>query len=282
MSTTEDIRDTEAHTIVSTALATVEPQPLDDEGRFFSIVIPEGGSQEVIDLEELRDDLLPNPRRKTGTYAVHDADSFAAYFAKHASDDTEVWADTTSHRLVAVVNAHAGTAAGLAGHEDHRLSYAVQTTDAWKAWTKLDNQLMNQAAFAEHIENRRIDIVDPSSADMLELAQSFQATIGVQFQSSKRLQSGERQLEYKEQVDASAGRSGQLEIPETFTLRLIPFEGAGVFDVTARFRYRITNGQLSIGYQLERPEDVIREAFETVIAAVETKTKATVLRGVPA
>lgn len=282
MTTTDEIRDTEAHTIGALATAAAEPQPLDDEGRFFSVVVPEGGSQKTVDLEALREATLANPRRKVGSYRVHDADSFAAYFAKHASVDSEIWADTTEHKLVAVLDAHAATAEGLAGHEDHRLSYAVQTTDAWKAWTELDNQLMNQAAFAEHIENRRIDIVAPSSADMLELAQSFQATIGVQFQSSKRLQSGERQLEYKEQVDATAGRSGQLEIPETFTLRLIPFEGASVFDVVARFRYRITNGQLAIGYQLERPEDVIREAFETVIAAVASKTETTIYRGVTA
>ena len=261
-------------TIVDTAFAAATPQQLDVDGRFYSIVVPDGGKADVIDLEAHRESLLPAPRRKKGAYQVHDADSFVTYMSKHGDQDTEVWADAISSQIVGVLNAHqehpATTDSG-ARWEDHKVVYKVQLTDAWKAWAKHDGVLGDQGEFAEHIEDRAIDIIDPAAADMLELAQTFQATIGVNFESSKRLSTGERQLEYRETVDAKAGKAGRMDIPDTFTLALRPFEGADAFKVTARLRYRITDGRLRIGYKLERPTDVLREAFLTVVAAIQAE-----------
>jgi uncharacterized protein YfdQ (DUF2303 family) len=260
--------DTQA--IIDTAIAAATPQGLDDEERFFSVVTPAGGDVTVIDLEEKRTALLAAPRRKKGEYRVHDADSFVTYLFKHGDTDAEVWADTVSSQIVGVLNAHMNVADG-ARWEDHRVLYRVLLTDAWKAWAERDGKLLDQATFAEHIEDRAIDIVEPAAAEMLELAQTFQATIGVNFESSKRLSSGERQLEYRETVDAKAGKAGRLDIPETFTLGLRPFEGADAFKVTARLRYRIVDGTLRIGYKLERPADVLREAFLGVVSAIQTQ-----------
>jgi hypothetical protein len=49
-----------------------------------------------------------------------------------------------------------------------------------------------------------------------------------------------------------------------------PFEGASAFRMTARLRYRISAGGLRIGYKLDRPEDVLREAFDDVTQVVRT------------
>ena len=265
---------TDTQPIIDAAIASADPKPLGDSGRFFTVAVPggreEGGDVKVIDLaaEADRFEFANRPRRKSGVYKVHDADSFVAYLAKHADPDTEVWADAVAAKITGVLDAHlALVSGGDVGprHEAHRVEYSVLLTDAWKAWREHDGKLLDQSAFAEHIENRLVDIVEPLAADMLELAQSFHATSDVTFKSSKRLNSGERQLQYREQIDATAGRDGQLAIPETFRIGLQPFEGADKFGITARFRYRIDNGHLRIGYKLERPEDVLRAAFLTVV-----------------
>lgn len=236
--------------------------------------LPDGGHVKVVDIESLVAPYRANPARKTGTFHAHDADTFAAYLAKHGTDDTEVWADVTGAKIVGVIDAHESAAGPvgefgpLAGWAQHRVVYTVAHTKAWKAWTAHDGQLLSQSDFAELIEDRALDIVRPSAADMLELSQTFQATIGVNFESSKLLSSGERVLEYRETVDAKAGRAGKLEIPKDFDLALVPFEGADPFKVTARFRYRITDGVLRVGYRLTRPDDVLREAFESVVTAL--------------
>lgn len=271
----------DAQTIVDTATRATAPTPLDEE-RFFSVVVPEGGHLEVIDLEKHLDAFRDRPRRKTGAYTVHDADSFVTYLDKHALPETEVWADTTRATITAVINAHTESddpGPGSAGWQDHRATYTVRHTDAWNAWRAHDGKLLDQNTFAEHIEDRSVDIVRPTAADMLELAQTFQATIGVSFESSKLLSSGQRQLEYKETVESRAGRRGQLEIPRDFDLALVPFEGAEAYKVTARFRYRITDGQLRIGYRLERPDDVVRGAFLDVVEDIRNQVEAPVFRG---
>ena len=282
---------TEAQAVIESATRAAGPSPLDEDGRFFSVVVPNDGKSVVIDLEEHREQLLERPRRKRGTYQVHDAASFVAYLHKHGDAGSEIWADTTAAKVTGVLNAHDGRVDDVldslsgtesdaeARWEDHRVVYTVLLTDAWREWAALDGKLVDQATFAEHIENRAIDIIQPAAADMLELAQTFQATIGVNFESSKLLSSGERQLEYRETVDGKAGKAGRMEIPTAFRIAVRPFEGAETFAVTARFRYRITDGNLRFGFKLERPADVLREAFLSVVAAIDSETTQPVLRG---
>lgn len=261
-----------AQAIVNAATRAAEPTALDDSVRFHTVVSPDGGIK-VLDLEAKVDEAryAHTPRRKQGTYRVHDAKSFVSYLAKHADPDSEVWADAVAAKIVGVLDAHEETDGTVPGarHEEHRVEYSVLLTDAWKAWKEYDGKLMDQSTLAEHFESRSIDIIRPNAADMLELAQSFRATTASSFESSKRLSDGQRQFQYREEIDAQAGKKGQLDIPETFEIGLKPFEGADGFKVTARFRYRITDGVLRIGYKLDRPEDVLRQAFLTVVENVE-------------
>lgn len=268
-----------AQAIIDNATLAAEPSRFGDDLAVFAV--PQGGHVEQVDVGAVLDKYRDRPRRKKGAFAAQDAASFARYLTKHADGNSEVWADAVGSTVVGVINAHQAASDGEAGWSDHRVTYRVQHTDAWKAWANRNGTLMGQADFAELIEDRATDIVTPSAADMLELAQTFQATVGVNFESSKVLSSGERQLEYRETVEAKAGRAGRLEVPKEFQLALKPFEGAETYKVTARFRYRITDGNLRIGFRLERPEDVLRDAFEGVVAAIEGQVEQPVFRGVP-
>lgn len=256
-----------AQAVIDAATRAALPQKLDADGRFHSIVSPDGAVK-VIDLEVERDkaEHAHKPRRKTGEYRVHDADSFVAYLAKHADANTEVWADAVAAKITGVLDAHD---VDQPRHEEHRVVYGVLLTEAWKKWTAFDGQLLDQEDFADLVEERAIDVVQPTGAEMLEIAQTFRATVGANVESTVSLSTGQRQFAYREEIDGKAGKTGQMEIPETFTLGLRPFEGADAFKITARLRYRLRNGQLRIGYKLERPEDVIREAFLSVVEKVQ-------------
>lgn len=277
---------TDTQAIIDAGMAAAEPVVL-DEGKAYAFAVPAGGTVQRIDND--LDAYRARPRRKTGTVAVHDAASFVAYVRKHGLPETEIWADNARQHLVAVINAHGPTVDpdddgypdGLAGWADHRAGLVLTHTPAWTAWARLDRKLAGQVDFAEHVEDRLPDFVTPSGADMLELAQSFHATRSVKFDSSQRLQSSETQLRYHEEIDAKAGKRGDLAIPDTFELGLIPFEGADPYKVTARLRYRITDGQLRIGYVLDRPEDVLRSAFLDIVNKVEEHIDQTVMRGTP-
>lgn len=220
------------------------------------------------------------PRRKTGLTTVRDVDSFAAYYAKHHDDASEVYADRDRLTITAVLDAHS---ADHPAWQEHRLTLALRHSKAWAAWAAFDGKLVEQEAFAEHLEDNRVDIAAPPAADMLEIAQSIQASTKAEFKSAKILASGARTLQYAEDVNARAGATGELTIPAGFVLRLPVFDGATFADeVTARFRYRISSGKLLLGYRLDRPADVVAAAFASVVQELGEACSATVLAGTPA
>lgn len=263
------------------------PQPVGDSDRFFTQLLPVGAKVETFDLEQLEEKLAPYPRRKKGTVHVHDAGSFVDYFLKHCLESSEVFADGARMALVGVVNAHEQSDSGgllenTAGHGDHRVELELIQSPEWKAWTALDKKAMTQQKFAEHIEDNAADVTHPDSATMLEIAESFHATLGADFKRSERLATGVVQLRYEETQTAKAGHTGDLDIPTEFTLALAPFVGAPLVDVTARFRYRINAGDLTLSYALVRPELVALDAFRDHVAEVREAVPNPVFLGRPA
>lgn len=261
--------------VIATAALAAEPMEV-EPGRVYTVASPAGTSVQVVDrdLDKYRD----RPRRKAGQATVLDAESFIAYVTKHGIDsETEIWANPKHGNITAVINAHTASP-DQAGWGDHRCVLALQQTPAWQTWVGRDGQLFEQADFAELVEQRLIDFVGnhpsipgevfPSGAEMLELAQHFQATRSARFERSQRLKSGQTSLGYVENIEASAGTKGQLTVPDFFALALQPFEGSKGFLVRARFRYRLTGSQLRVGYVLERPEDIERQAFDASLATV--------------
>lgn len=243
------------------------------EKRLATIVAPNGAQLHEIDLERFQD----GPARKRGTFTFHTADSFARYIKVHDDPGTAVFADITSARFTAVLNGHAPNTADdgpYPGWADHRATLTLQKTLPWLRWETANGKLLSQVEFATLIEDSAPEIVTPDAATMLELAQTFQAKTGVVFRQATVLQSGQRQMTYSEDTQASAGSGGQITIPEHIELALKPFEGGSAYRVKARFRYRLSDGRLSLGYVLDRPEDVLREAFDESFEQIEAASGA--------
>lgn len=231
------------------------------------------------------DEYLDEPKRKRGTVTVTDVDSFVTYYEKHADPDTEVYADQAQNQVTAILDAHRPTVARFG---QHRLMLQLKHSQSFLDWYTKSSNPFGQVAFAEWIEDHLPDIVSPSGAELLEIAQTFHATSKTAFKSGTILSSGQRQLVWDETVAATAGAAGKLTIPEAFTLGLEIYEGVRnaegkrVLDqLTARLRYRINNGDLSMIYVLNRPADAVRAAFDAVTAAIQTNIEKHVLRGAP-
>lgn len=233
-----------------------------------------------LDLSGLR------PARKTGTATVRDIASFAEYFGRHADDDTEVYADLDHLTITAVLDAH--TSQDGARWQEHRLVLALQVTPEWAAWIGNDGKMLAQVDFAEFLEDHHKDVhaddaFPVSGADLLEIAQQFQATTKVTFESGTRLKTGETQLHYQETIAAKAGQRGDLVIPSLFQLGIAPFEDSGHRKrITARFRYRIEQSGLKLGYRLDTPERFVRDEVTEIVAKVSEETGRAIMHGRPA
>jgi uncharacterized protein YfdQ (DUF2303 family) len=252
--------------------------PVEVDPETLYVVRADDGRVEVLDLAGHR----ARPERKTGVVGFYTAGAFGEYVARHSvpGDDTEatIWGDARSRTVWAVLDDHSRD---LTGWGEHRALLQLRTTTAWDAWIANDGKWLDQVVFAEQVEDRLIDIVEPDAAFMLELAQSFQATSSANFRADQRLASGEVKLRYEETVTAGAGPAGEMNIPTAFVVGIAPFEGADAFQVTARFRYRIREGNLKLSYKLERPEDVLQTAFDEVLEQIATATGVTTWNGTP-
>lgn len=259
--------DTEASAVAHIAVQGVEPHPIEPG---LIVTVPDGrGGVKVIDT----DSFAEHPRLAKAKRTVTDAASFVAYVERHGSDATEVWADTPNSTVVAVIDSNEG-AGKPAGWEGHRLALSLEKTDAWKAWAKADGQWFAQLDFAEFIEDRASDVKTPSSADLLELAQSFQAARKVDFESSERMKDGQTNLAFKETVAAKAGQKGNIVIPDELLLVLKPYVGGPAYHVVARFRYRLNGATLGLGIVLQRPQEILDAAFADVVTAIREGEKA--------
>jgi uncharacterized protein YfdQ (DUF2303 family) len=130
---------------------------------------------------------------------------------------------------------------------------------------------MSQEDFAEHVEVGLDDIAEPAGADVLEMAQTFHAKAHSTFRQATRLATGETQFQYDEEVAATAGKTGTLEIPSVLKLALSPFVGEERYAVIARLRYRLSGGRLTLGYKLDRPQLVQRDALERIAEKLKEK-----------
>ena len=268
------------------------PVELEDDGNRFHVVVRPDGSVVTIDTDALEQDFKKkyevdavHPIRKRGTVHVQDADSFIGYIHKHGLPETEIFADLGSMTLVGVINAHAEASDDVeqaAGHGDHRVVLELVKTDAWKAWRERDKKPMTQEQFAEHLEDRANDVVHPDAATMLEIASSLIGSASVDFKSGIRLSDGQVQFRYEESTGARAGESGDIEIPQTFTIAVPPFEGADLVELTARFRYRLNSGNLTLFYALLNPDDLVRQAFVEYVDVVSESVTQPLFKGRPA
>ena len=216
-------------------------------------------------------DFQPTPRRKRGRTTHFTAESLAEYTKAHQEAGTAAYVDEEAWTVTVVLNGPSDAP----GWSDHVAHLAMRETPEWKYWLTRDDKMMRQNDFALHIEGGLKEISKPVAADMLELAQQFQATINTTFKSGKRLDDGSRQLEYVEDVSAYAGKTGQITIPKELELTLAPFEGSAAYKLRAWFRFRINNGTLELGYRIDRARDAQKQAFEDVVAEFQ---KATLLK----
>jgi uncharacterized protein YfdQ (DUF2303 family) len=256
----------------------------DDAGaasQVFTVATPQGWDREFFTIEPS----LPAPLGARGEVCVHNAVSFAAAVRQRELPDVPpvVYADESTLSLVAVLNDDQNATTGW---RDYRVRLGLRRSPEWEAWRAVDRattdgRLLGQEAFAEFVEDHLADIIDPTAADMLELAQTFHATVSSNFRQGARLRDGRRQFAFEEDIDAKAGESGEMVIPGTVRLRVRLFVGGGPTETTARLRWRLREAKLSLGFKLDGADDLERVEFgQSIVAGVEDVLSLVALAGV--
>lgn len=229
------------------------------------LLVPE--RMKVVDLEKYG----IAPSRKRGNVVLETVESLVQYVNRHKTEATQVYATMEPPSFVAVIDDHNFDAAGFG---DHKAIYRAPVSKEWTIWKANNGKTMGQEAFALFIEQNVLDVHTPAAGQMLEIATSLKATIGAKFKSGQNLGNGSVSFGYEETVEGTAGREGKTAIPEEFTIGIPVFQGGPLFAITAKFRYRIAQGVLTMWYDLVRDHKVMEAAVKDLVAHIEAPATA--------
>ena len=267
--------------IIRVAQQATVPRELDGGG-LYAVVVPEGYMAQIIDDRATADHRADAPRRRKGTARLTRTESFTAYVTANTFEEADVgpalYADDKGHKITAVFN---GSGPALPGWGDDRAVLELVTTEDWRDWTAQDRIPMSQVKLAEFLEDHQRNVVSPSGADLLELISTFEAMVSVEVRSVTRLANGTRQVAWNETATAKAGQAHQAEFPDSFLLELTPFEGLAPVAVGARLRYKAAREGLQLTFLLDDTEAILRDAFDAVLAAVESDVSLVAYHGTP-
>lgn len=249
--------------VIDAARAGQTPVTLAVADHFRIVSAPESVETHTLDLEKFN----ATPFRKRGLVTVFDADSLNRLLIDNAGTGhitVYVNPDADKPAIVAVLN---GAGPAGPGWSDFRVAIGFRETPQWAKWKAIDGRLLPQATFAEFIEDNLPDVATPDGATMMEIVTYFNATRSGDFRSAVKLNNGTIQLTNNENIEASVG-AGNISVPEIFEVALSPIFGVQPFRIPARFRYRIDNRKLLLGFKLQRIEDVMATIIKDIEAEI--------------
>lgn len=275
------VQDPEFRAAFEAGMSVGSPQSSGSLSRF--VVIPSGAKVHEFNtnaIETIERKLTGKfPSRKTGTITVHDGASFADYFNRFKGDGSLVFADEIAKQFVGILDYHKPGTETAADWLDHRVVFSPIQTDQWKAWHGKNNQQFAQSDFALFIEDNLADVVEPAGMTLLEIAKTLEAKNTVEFSSGVRLNNGQVQLTYTEEIKGTAAQ-GTIQIPETFTLGLPVYLNGSAYKIVARLRYRIAQGgKLTFWFRMNAVERIVQDAFNDVAKAIQAQTQTLMIRG---
>lgn len=254
-----------------------------------AISVTEQHGLQVEDIEFDPQEINPHPYRTSGERTVADLDSLLAELERRplAAAGT-IWGNASRGRLTAIYNDHrvpddsdeddGYTGEDIPGWRDDKLTLALAPDEDWTAWHNLSGRYFLQGEFGDKIEELLHTVTSPDQAELLEVIDSIRASTAGEFESAIERSNGSQKLTYKQEHTLKAGRTGQLEIPQTLTLELRPWENhPETYDVHAYFRTRVENGHLTLAVKLKPTRQIVRDAWHAVTASVAGQTGKVVL-----
>ncbi len=274
------------------------------DGAYF-LSVPKG--RELKELEPYFEKLRETPRRLQGTARLHDADSLIAHVNRFKDDGSALFLEARnpgSMTLTAVYDYAQGFGSPRWG--GHRALYEFPLAEEFAAWQGSNKKSMDQAEFAEFIDDRILDIVAPPPAEdgpegehyepieryaqsiggsfagpqrMMELSRGLSVKAEHHVEAHVKLESGEGAIRFAE--THKAGDGGEVKVPPLFQIAVPLFEKGAVYRLAARLRYRVKGPAVVWVYELFRLRETVDHAVGELAGHVAAETGLPLLRGVP-
>jgi uncharacterized protein YfdQ (DUF2303 family) len=212
------------------------------------------------------------PTRKKGRKDFSEISSFNAYVNKHKVEgETVITADEEDSSIECVFNSHSE----FPGWGDFRSVLLLQKSDQWKAWIGSAKKMFSQIAFADFIEDNRVDFMagetedgtkNISALELMALVVSLQESRKSVISSSVNRHDGTYNFTATDEKD---NKKTQIKVPEKATLAIPVYKGGDVFQFDIRLRYRTDDGSVKFYYIIDQKDQIIRTAFKKMRDRVE-------------
>lgn len=223
---------------------------------------------ELEDLERFR----AAPRRIQASPSFETPKAFADYvndFGK--SGATRIFASLDDARVVAEIDYHRPETpesikinSDHASWRTHQAFYPIKFSDAFAEWLLKSGDWMSQRDFAEFLEDRAGDAIEPDAATLMEIAQNFEVARGVSFKSAQNLSNGMRSFRFEETDSAK----GELSCPKIIALRTPVYYGTDPVEWAVRLSYDISEGKLKFKVAIHRLQDLKDREFGKLVDAL--------------
>jgi uncharacterized protein YfdQ (DUF2303 family) len=265
----QQIGDIQAAIAAGAALGDPRSPVADEKAGAFALVPKD---YRVEDLERF----LPRPLRIKENVDLHDTDSFIAYVNGFKYPGvSRIFFNTVEEEFVAVLDYHEVETPAWCGHT---ATYKPRRSVEFETWMAGNRKQMTQVDFARFLEENMPDVVEPDSAELLQVALTFEAKKSVEFSSGVRLNNGQIQFQYDEVVRGTA-QKGTIEIPEQFVLGISIHVNGPAYRIPVRLRWRLQEGKVIFWYEVVRPHRFIEDALEEMRERVAVETATVLLAG---
>lgn len=267
-------------------------------------LVPRG--MEVKSLKPLLDEYLPAPERIKGAATATTLQSFIEHTnrAKRAESALFAKPDRKTPSLTAVINYDAGNG-GTAGWRDHRVTYAFPVSEPWVAWGVSHGTKLTQLEFAEHIENRLADVIEPPDANktedaalialadrlgarfagaaaLLQLSRGLKITVDSTVGQTLNTSTGETSVTFEERHQVQgAGGSEVVKVPNFFLIAIPVFDRGPAYRLAVRLRYRKDGPRLLWFYDIYQADRAFMDAFDAACGTAREATSLPLFYGTP-
>lgn len=214
---------------------------------------------------------LDRPLQLQQTVSLHTAKDFISYVNRFADKNSVIFVNVLGGKIQAVLDYHEATPVDEYGSNakqrlcSHKAIFNVEQTPEFKKIRDKSGESMSQSDFALFLEDVMPYINQPAAAELYEIVSTLSAKTSVDFKSGVRTDNGQVSITYNENIDASAGREGKLNIPEQIVFGIQVHRGGSHYALPARFRYRIKDGNLRMYYDLDQLEKAIEKSMEDTV-----------------
>lgn len=230
-------------------------------------------------------DTLPAPLHVAQLVHLSTVTAFIGYVNRFADDNSVIFVDIPAGKIKAVLDYHkaefyaANDGNATPRHGKHIALLQCQYTTEFEKIKAASGKKFSQQDFAVFLEDIIPHIAYPNAATLQEIVGTLEAKTNVDFKSGFRTDNGQVSLTYNETTEAKAGVQGNLTVPQSISFGLQIHRGGKAYVLPARFRYRISGGDLSLWYDIDQLDHAIETSMNDTVSIIKDGKAEEPIRG---